>query len=244
MKYTGSKRLFAKHIIPVIIEYVDKYGYINDIKNWYEPFVGGANSIQEVPKYLPNVKLYGSDFNTHTIQALKLIRDKPLLIPRTNKEFTREDYYRVKSLPEHHLHGYVGNVLSFGGKWWGGWAHNKRGRDYVGEAWRSAIKQFSKLQGVELYVSDYHQQYKMNSIIYCDPPYADTTNGYKNKEFDSARFWNYIRALSESHFVFVSEYNAPPDFTMLWEKEVKTTLNNVNNSKYKTNIERLFVYNV
>lgn len=241
MKYTGSKRLFSKYIIPTILGYVGDN--IGTIENWYEPFVGGANNIINVNTYITGLNLYGSDSNKHTIQALNLIKNKPLLIPRTNREFTKEDYYRIKTLPEHHLHGYVGNVLSFGGKWWGGWAHNKVGRDYVSEAWRSAIKQSGKMQNIALYASDYKQEYKKHSIIYCDPPYKSTTKAYKNKSFDHVQFWDYVRKLSKEHYVFVSEYNAPDDFKMLWEKEVKTTLNNTNKSKYKTNIERLFVYN-
>lgn len=50
-----------------------------------------------------------------------------------------------------------------------------------------------------------------NSVVYCDPPYKNTTKYYFNKEpFDHEFFWNWARACP--HLVFVSEYEAPPDF--------------------------------
>lgn len=40
IKYMGSKSRIAKHIVPIIQRYIDE----NNIKKYYEPFVGGATS--------------------------------------------------------------------------------------------------------------------------------------------------------------------------------------------------------
>ena len=53
MKYIGSKAKIAKHIVPIIQEYIDK----NNINSYVEPFVGGANDIAEVPLTFENTVL-------------------------------------------------------------------------------------------------------------------------------------------------------------------------------------------
>ena len=40
----GSKSRIAKHIVPIIQRYIDE----NNIKKYYEPFVGGANIIDKI----------------------------------------------------------------------------------------------------------------------------------------------------------------------------------------------------
>ena len=41
MKYMGSKSRIAKHIVPIIQNYINE----NNIEKYVEPFVGGANMI-------------------------------------------------------------------------------------------------------------------------------------------------------------------------------------------------------
>lgn len=33
-------------------------------------------------------------------------------------------------------------------------------------------------------------------------------------------FWNWVRKISKSNYVFISEQKAPEDFEVLWEKEI------------------------
>ncbi len=44
IKYVGSKARIAKDIVPIIQKCIDD----NGIKNYYEPFVGGANMIEHL----------------------------------------------------------------------------------------------------------------------------------------------------------------------------------------------------
>ena len=55
MKYMGSKSRICKYIVPIIQEYIDK----NNIKKYWEPFVGGANVIDKIKC----AKKVGSDKN-------------------------------------------------------------------------------------------------------------------------------------------------------------------------------------
>lgn len=78
----------------------------------------------------------------------------------------------------------------------------------------------------------------LNSIIYCDPPYANTkqyTCGLNHEEFwQKCREW-----VRDGHKVFVSEYTAPSDYVCVWEKRVKTTMHQ---EITKDAVERLFVH--
>ena len=86
--------------------------------------------------------------------------------------------------------------------------------------------------------SDYNNLYiPENSVIYCDPPYENTTKYVGS--FDSSAFWNWCRIkASEGLTVFVSEYNAPDDFECVWSKSVCSSLTKDTGSKVA--IERLF----
>ena len=234
MKYMGSKARIAKYILPIIL--ADRKE-----NQWYvEPFVGGANMIDKV-----DGKRIGADSNEYLIEALKLIRDCPYCLPKSNKVFKENDYQEIKKCIECDVafKGYCGFALSYGGKWWGGWRRDKqRKRDYVSEAFRNAIKQSPKLKGVILNHCHYQDlEIPPNSIIYCDPPYAQTTK-YKDN-FDHEEFWQWCRdKTNEGHKVFISEYNAPDDFECVWQKEIVSSL--TKNTGSKTGIEKLFVKNL
>ncbi len=234
MKYMGSKARIAKYILPIILK--------NRQKNqWYvEPFVGGANIIDKV-----DGNRIGVDNNIYLIEALKLIRDTPNNIPDL---ITENMYKESKDYNNKALKGFIGFSMSFGGKWFGGYR-----RDIVGTAGciknmktqtrrskENALKQSEKLQGVKLVCCSYNQIIiPKNSIIYCDPPYENTTK-YKDK-FDHDKFWQWCREKSkEGHKIFISEYNSPDDFESIWEREITCTL--TKDKRSKKSIEKLFIY--
>lgn len=181
----------------------------------------------------------GSDVNCYAISALKSIRSCLNELPKNNKEFTEEQYTEL-TLNEDYLHkGYAGFAFSYGAKWLGGWRRDKaRKRDYVAEAYRNAEKQSPNLQGIGLRCCSYDElSIPPKNIIYCDIPYAETTK-YKH-DFDHDKFWDWVRQKeSEGHSVFVSEYNAPDDFEVLWQKKVNNSLTKDTGSKQ--GIEKLF----
>lgn len=163
MMYMGSKNRIAKYILPIILK--DR-----KFNQWYvEPFVGGANIIDKV-----NGNRIGSDNNKYVIEALKLIRDNSLNLPKNNQEFSGDMYKYIrknKSEFDDNIVGYVGITLSYGGKWFGGWCHSDI-RDYVAQAYRNSIKQSENLKGIKFLYSDYLDlEIPNDSIIYCDPPY-------------------------------------------------------------------------
>ena len=103
------------------------------------------------------------------------------------------------------LTGFVGFGCSFGGKWWGGYAKDKRGDDYCGQAKRGLLKDFPGVRSATFTCLDYHDvEIPDGAVVYCDPPYVNTT-GYTVGQFDTNEFWNYMRQLSKRCDVYISE---------------------------------------
>lgn len=228
----GSKRMIAKYILPIILK--------NRKENQYyvEPFVGGANMIDKV-----DGNRIGSDINEYLIEALIFIRDTPLLIPDL---ITEEDYqiYKKKMATDG-MTGFVGFSMSFGGKWFAGYRRDFAGskedfenmKTQTRRAKSDAIRQSKLIDGVR-FVNENYQQLIIpsNSIIYCDPPYKQTT-GYRCG-FNHEEFWDWCREKSkEGHEVYVSEYNAPDDFECIWSKNINISLSA---GEKKVATERLF----
>ena len=227
MKYMGSKRRIAKYILPIILK--------NRKPNQYyvEPFVGGCNIIDRV-----DGKRIGNDINKYLIALCKEMQKDKIDFP-----FVGENEYKaIKNNPElfpDWVLGYVGFQLSFGAKWFGGYRRDKAGiRNYENEAQQNLKAQQKFLKGIEFYNVNYWElPIPPDSIIYCDPPYANTTK-YKD-DFDHEKFWEWCKEkVEEGHSVFVSEYNAPDNWVSVWEKEVTTGLDVLTSKK---DVEKLFV---
>jgi DNA adenine methylase len=238
MKYMGSKRRLKNHLLPTILK---------DRKpgQWYvEPFVGGANMIEDVE----NPRL-GADNNRYIIAFLDALQDGWEPAPEAvSFDFYQSVNNNMTDYPDHVV-GYVGFCFTYGAKFFGGYIGSVNdvvceGRDRIGESYRAARKQRKTLlsnPGIEFVHSSYDQlEIPEGSIIYCDPPYANTTK-YKTGEFDHDAFWQWCRdKASEGNRVFVSEYSAPDDFICVWQKEIVSSLTKDTGSKKGT--EKLFVH--
>jgi DNA adenine methylase len=229
----GSKKRISKDILPIILR--DR-----KLGQWYvEPFVGGGNMIENV-----DGNRIGADVSEDVIAALCLIRDNPKSLPKNNKEFTEDDYKKVKNkevVVSKGFYGYCAFALSYGGKFWGGWSRDgKNKRDYVNEAYKNAMEQSLKLQKCILCVSSYDKLViPRESIIYCDIPYNNSTK-YKTS-FDHHCFWDWCREkVKEKNKVFISEYDAPNDFECIWKKDICSSLTTETGSKKAT--EKLFIW--
>ena len=228
MKYQGSKNRFAKEILPIILK--------NRKPNQFyvEPFVGAFNLIQWV-----DGNRIANDSNEYLIELFKAIQqgyEPPQLV-------SEELYNNIKNnqqLFDKSTVGFVGFACSFGSKWFGGYARGKNSkgnqRNYALESYRNIMKQKPLIQDISIYNLDYRKLViPRGSIIYCDPPYFNTTK-YKDS-IDSVEFWDWCREMSKENTIFISEYSAPEDFICVWEKKVNENLS-INNSGKR--IEKLF----
>lgn len=234
MKYMGSKARIAKHILPIILK-GRKEG------QWYvEPFVGGANTIDKVAG-----KRIGGEFNSYIIEMWKDLCNEVVMPTIDSDQY--KDIRDNKDKYSRGLVGWVGVACSYSGKWFGGFAGKTVTgggvRDYQEEAHSNLEKQLPSLSGVDFVHASYDElNIPPKSIIYCDPPYANTTK-YKDN-FDHDKFWEWCREkCKEGHQVFISEYNAPDDFVCVWQQEVKSSLSaNGKSGGCKTSVEKLFVH--
>lgn len=218
-----------------MLEEADKHG----ITKWVEPFVGGANMIDKVPDRFERV---GYDYNEYLIAMFNSLQNG--WIPES---YSKDDYICIRANKDvnKHITGWVGINCSYSGKWFGGYAGkvNTKGgvRDYQVEATRNTLKQIKDLFNVKFEKSNVFDLDIENSLIYCDPPYKDTTN-YANGTFDHDKFYEWCREKAKSNVVFVSEYSAPDDFIEVWSQEVKSSLsaNGVTGGN-KISVEKLFL---
>lgn len=209
----------------------------------------------DIDKNKPFVSLFcGSCAIESKVQAdIKILNDKhPYLIAMWQAlqngwtppdVVTKEEYYRVKANMDENpaLTGFVGFGCSFGGKWWGGYAKDRRGDDYCGQAKRGLLKDFPGVRYATFTCLDYHDvEIPDGAVVYCDPPYANTT-GYTVGQFNTDDFWNYTRQLSKRCDVYISEESAPDDFECIWSKEKVRTLEK-NDNVGRVKVEKLFKY--
>lgn len=233
MVYLGSKEKYSKYIVPIIQEAIDN----NNIDTYIEPFVGGASIITKV-KCKNRI---GYDISDTLIALLCQARDdfsKVLNICNRELWDKGKEYVKNGVMPDNMTLADIGAIEFFGSYaargFPGGMANNKNGVNYFQQRRSNMEKQSPMLAGIDFKVSDYKNLKNIsNSVIYCDPPYANTKQyGYANKShFDYVFFWDWVRMLSKNNIVFISEQTAPSDFKVIWEKEAKRTVGTDNNFK-------------
>lgn len=229
----GSKNRIAKHILPIMLSEANKQGFTT----WVEPFVGGGNMIDKVPD---NYTRIGYDLNEHTIAAMLGIRDFADQFPDS---ITEDHYASIKGTGASPISSWIRFGCSFGGKFENGLARDRQGnppRNFAAESKRNALKQSPKIQTVEFICASYKDIIATDSLIYCDPPYQGTT-GYKTEAFNHEEFFQWCRNMkSKGNVVFVSEYNAPDDFELVWQGEVKTNFSSTRKEATHNAVEKLF----
>lgn len=160
------------------------------------------------------------------------------------ESITEEQYKYIKTHQDEDavLTGFAGFGCSFGGKWFGGYARNKLHTNYALQSKKSLLKDMESLQTAEFTCLDYKDVViPKGSVVYCDPPYDNTTTYKGFEKFDINEFWNYIREVSRDNLVFISEQKAPDDFECIWEKPITRTLDRNKNNQFKAT-EKLFTY--
>lgn len=230
----GGKTRIAKEILPLILADRKEGQY------FVEPFCGGCNVTDKV-----SGNRIANDYNGYLIVMFR----GPVSGEKYPEQMSRELYNDVRECfrsgsdkYDPGFIGWVGFMASYRAKFFGGYSgaymrNNGRYEDRISESVRSIMRQVPKLQGIEFRTGDYRNlQIPDESIIYCDPPYMNTT-GYADG-LNHDEFWQWCRErVYDGHKVYVSEYQAPDDFIQIWEKSVQNCLNLNKNAT-----EKLFIY--
>lgn len=230
MRYFGGKQRTAAKLAAFIHPYVAERGA------YIEPFVGGAAMMaaQAAPNRI------GGDANEALVTMWRALADG--WVPP--QHVTEEEYADAKHRrdPADPLTAFIGFGVSFAGKWFGGYARGGENRNYAANAASSLRKKAHGLKGVRWHAGDYRTCPLIpRAVIYCDPPYAGTTQYGAVGAFSWGEFWAWCLAKhAEGFAVFVSEYTAPPSFRVAFEVATKTDIR-TNAAGKEPRIERLFV---
>ena len=225
MQYFGGKFKIAKDIVVVL----EQYRKPNQL--FVEPFVGAANIVSRMTG-----ERHAYDIHKELIAMYKALQ-KGWIPPET---LSKDEYDYIRSNGTDKLKAFAGFGCSFGGKYFGGYAKNIRADNYARNARNSLLRKIKTMQDVKFECKDYRKLEYENVLIYCDPPYANTTK-YKVGDFDSEAFWQWCRDMSKTNTVIISEYIAPADFKCIWQKKIKTEIRTMATGR-EDRIEKLFVY--
>ena len=237
MRYLGGKHTLGSEIASVL----SKYGDPNKVDGYIEPFCGSLGvMIHMVDKGYKTYKAY--DSCRDLILLWKALKAGTFKFPKSVSERTWLRYKKDKTPSA--MRAFIGFGCSFGGIWFSGYAQ-KYLKNYenrapvVKESTRTCEKMIPQIKKINtIGCKDYKQHHLKNFLIYCDPPYYNTTSYKAVNRFDHNQFWDTIRKWSKNNTVIVSEYTAPKDFKCIWKKKKQI---NLNHNKTDSRIEKLFI---
>lgn len=227
MQYFGGKTKIAGTLAQIIASY-RKPGQL-----YVEPFVGGGSVLAQVGVD-PRIA-----YDSHAPLIAMWLALQGGWTPPT--VVTEETYQKAKEgkLPAH-LTAFIGFGCSFSGRYFQGFARNKRGENFAGQASRSLLRKLPLIRRASFHCADYRELSIISgALIYCDPPYSGTKD-YAQGRFDSVEFWKWVRRMSFKNRVLVSEYSAPKDFREVWRYGTETNIRN--SAGVLARVERLFTY--
>lgn len=237
--YAGGKAKIARHIAGAI---VDRHG--PSIASYVEPFLGGGNIAEAIAPHCVSMRL--ADLRPDLVLMFQALVEGTWSPPET---CSRRRYYELRTAEPSPERGFYGSTLSFGGKWFGGYAGEPGYRqcdDYLGmgqracERVRSALRQADSIDwfpGVDFR----RVPVRPGDVVYCDPPYFGTTDygGYLDgSRWDASAFWRWAQSVSSFATVYVSESSAPAGWRPVWEGTQRVKLDRVNNRAVR--VERLY----
>ena len=229
MQYLGGKSKIRKELSK-FLESVRIPG-----QAYFEPFVGGGWVLQEM-----SGKRKASDGNKALISMYQALQEgwEP---PEFVSEQTYKEYQSNRNTDDP-MTAFCGFGVSFAGKWFGGYARSEGKTCYAATSKRSLLKQLPLIKDVEFVQGLYNEHEPEGMLVYCDPPYANTTQYGAFTGFDHKAFWEKMREWTLSNTVVVSEYEAPEDFVCVREFVSQMGLSVGDKETRPKRIERVFMH--
>lgn len=241
MKYLGGKSRIAKNIADVI----------RPQGLWWDSFCGGLSVSVALSRYGSGVV---SDSCVPLISLYKAV-DSGWIPP---KHVSEQDWIQAKELPDTNpLKAFIGFGCSFQGMWFKSYygpricppsARHPKGmkQDPVAGATKSLLRDVELLRSASCAICgmdffDVKPEPDVFDCIYCDPPYANTTEYKYVGRFDHERFWSVCQEWARCNTkVYVSEIVCPVEHEVVWCKPFERRLG----QKGQTNaavVEKLFL---
>jgi DNA adenine methylase len=231
----GGKFRQAPHIAKAIAAHSQGYD------RYHEPFLGGGNSAVAATRYFCTVT--AADLH----EDLVLLWQAVLSGWQPPDSISEAQYAEIKAARPSALRGFVGFGCSFGGKFFGGYARQKKDAKHTGDICGAAKKGLLKKaailrqSGVVVTRQNFLDYMPPSpTVVYCDPPYEGTTS--YTSMVDSAQFWRHCEFLAlVGHRVFVSEYSVPDYIRakVIWERQAALSL--MRSSNTGKAVERLYL---
>ena len=207
MNYQGGKHRQSKIIS----------NHINMVKttnHYCEPFCGALSVACRVDD---RFELLLSDNNKALITMWSFLFNNEIALPHISES----DYNALKYLKDfdNWLTAYAGFGLSFGGKWFGGYARGDG--DYNGALQRSIKRKIAALKSkksVSFMNCDCDDLIiKHKSVVYLDPPYVGRTKvgGFSRDDLNVFELGE--RLVDDGHIVLITEFRQGGDFVPLHE---------------------------
>lgn len=215
----GGKHRLGKRIANVLLAARGAH------TSYLEPFVGAGGVLRHVAPHFDMV--VASDLHKDLILLWQALQSG--WVPPDALSF--DEYQELRQADPSALRAFAGYGLSYGGKWFGGYAREYRpSDDYCGAARRGLLHKIASAAHVDFRHCDYREWHPNEKVlIYCDPPYRGTTRSSATREsFDTSAFWACMRKwASHGATVFVSEYGAPdePGIELAHSADLRTCLN-------------------
>lgn len=229
MQYMGGKSKIAKSLSDYLISRLDGRFFV-------EPFCGGLNVTSKMPG--PRI---ANDLNPYLFTLYKSIREG--WIPPDH--LSEEEYQTLKKDKDasNPLTAFAGYGCSFAGKWFGGYAR-RSGTSFASTAKKSLLKKMAACEEAVFSCVSYSSlTVDSRCLVYCDPPYANTTGYGAVTGFNNSLFWDWCRwQASKGVTVLVSEYKAPDDFKSVWSTSHTATVNSAKAGEGDRVIEHVFEY--
>jgi len=228
MQYLGGKAKIAKRLGAYLRSRLEGRFFV-------EPFCGALNITTQMEG--PRLAADASPYLFSLYKALRSGWAPP-------DTLSDEEWRSLKKRkdPSDPMTAFAGYGCSFGGKFFAGYAKNDLRYNYAASAKSTLLKKFARCVDVSFACCSYADLTPgTGHLVYCDPPYADTTAYVAVGRFDSEAFWQWARKRTElGACVLVSEYKAPPGWHTVWETETKTSLHCANGQEKR--IEKLFEF--
>lgn len=228
LAYVGGKYRQSKVWAPKILELTE------DRARYIEPFVGGASMLEKLAPHF--AEAFAGDLNEDLVLMWKDVQSGAATSYPENVNVLDHGVMRVSN--EHSgVRAFVGFGCSFAGMWFATF------HDGAAKTKRAILKSADKLKNVDFR----HQSYEAwdniiipGTVVYCDPPYAGTMKFKANEvHMDYDKFWQWMREWRDrGAHVFVSEYNAPPDWTCVSELNLAKTVSSTKNGARQ--LDKLF----
>lgn len=231
MRYLGGKSKIAQRIAAVVLSSVQERG------TYIEPFIGGGAVFEALAPHFAHPRAGDVHLDLMLMwQAVARGWIPPSVV-------TEEQHRWLRDQPPSALRGFVGFGCSFGAIWFSGFARpsaSEADRNIAEEASRSVVRVCPILAHAEIRCCSYEQwDVRERDVVYCDPPYAGTTEYVDADGFDHLRFWRVLDGWVEAGaHVFVSEYTAPSHWRSVGEAMHKQHV--AGGQNFTTTTERLF----